>query len=152
MRQKALGWVEILTLAEDSSLPRPCYNDGHMVDRIVINLPQNERPLDFKDFSYSKKCSNDELFDNVSAIITFTFGRRDPNTFIGQAFNIIDSKEDVFEAKSFAEAANRAWERYKNSEEYVDYVQDELTKKWEELNGEILTGIALKFEKPLQNP
>jgi hypothetical protein len=123
-----------------------------VVDRHFIDLPQNERPLNFMDFSYDRKTSSDELFENVAAIISFTFGRRNPNSFIGPTLNIVDHDITFYEAQSFAEVANQAWERYQRSDKYAKYVQRKLTKTWVELNGEKLTGITLKFDRPPQNP
>lgn len=115
-----------------------------------ISLPREERPFDFTDFQYSPKITPDQLFENIQVHLALTFGRKDPFSCSGSSYQIKSNDRPELEARSFYEAAQKAWERYEKSvgefEFMRDFTKQKLTEKWTELNGEKLTGQKLELK------
>lgn len=109
--------------------------------------PAEERSLDFQDFSYSAIFTSREVLPEIHVSITFIFGKRMPNNFVGHFYRILDGEKSKCEAESFLDAAHNAWQRYGQTEEkYREFVRQSLQDKWLELKGEELTGRKLDFE------
>ena len=111
-------------------------------------LPANERPDNFRDFSYSPIFTPREILPEIHVTITFTFDRRDPNSFFGHSYRILDGERGKCEAQSFLDAAEKAWARYEKTEDkYKKFVKISLKAKWKELKGKKLTGKILPFKE-----
>ncbi|HET7099159.1 MAG TPA: hypothetical protein VFI61_02935 [Patescibacteria group bacterium] len=99
--------------------------------------PVSERPINFQYIFYGKNESVREGITEVSITLTAYFGKRvgEENTGMArEAFT--DDEIPKCEAKSFAEAAQKLWERYSKcgDEEKIEFVKNFINAKWKELN------------------
>lgn len=114
-----------------------------------MSSEKNEIDPNFKKFKYLVVPTTTEIFSEITVVIEFTIGRKDPRSFTGGTHTIIDNDAKKMEAESFFEAAEKAWkEQYKISSDptVTEFVKKELHDKWKELNGEKLTNKTLDLK------
>lgn len=102
--------------------------------------------LDSASFQYIVVPSSNQIFEELTVVISFTFDGKDPDKYLGSTESILDNPQTA-ESESFLYASEKAWERKysKTDEKYKKFVKDKLLEKWKELNGEELTGKLLTF-------
>ena len=85
---------------------------------------------------------------DVQVSLLFKFEGLPASSFLGsEEYSNSEAEDKACEAISFIKAAQRAWVNYRRSEKRSDFVQQELSSIWKDLEAQKLTHKKLKLDK-----